>query len=149
MISMKETIKAKLKTAGYNVLQWTWGMPQTLAGAVLYMKHRNDEHFSYRGAKATAWDCDKGVSLGRFIFVPKNSSDFILDHEYGHTIQSLILGPLYLPLIGAPSLAWNRIPYFERHRQKTGRSYYSVIFENTANLLGAKAPAQHHNKKEH
>lgn len=136
---MKKETAAKLKTAGYNALQWTWGLPQTLAGALLYMKHRRDEHFSYRGATATVWDSDRGVSLGKFIFVPGKSSDFLIDHEYGHTIQSLILGPLYLPLVGAPSMAWNRLPYFINKRNETGRSYYSAIFERTANTLGAKA----------
>ena len=66
------------------------------------------------------WNGDAGVSLGKFIFVPKSAgkdpSEFLLNHEYGHTIQSLILGPLYLPLIGAPSFAWNRLAFFERRR---------------------------------
>lgn len=149
----------------YTLLQWTWGLPQTLAGAGLYIKHRKDPHFNYNGAKVTAWDKDAGVSLGKFIFVPRQSgekdsekraekrsekrseksagkkpsvSQFLLDHEYGHTIQSLILGPAYLLLVGAPSLAWNRLPYFARKRKKTGKSYYSAVFERTANALGAR-----------
>ena len=27
-------------------------------------------------------------------------------HEYGHTIQSIILGPLFLLVIGIPSCIW-------------------------------------------
>ena len=135
---MKLSRKEKIKKAGYTALQWTWGLPQTAAGAVLYLKHRNDEHFSYRGATATVWNSDRGVSLGKFIFVPAKSSEFLIDHEYGHTIQSLILGPMYLFLVGAPSMAWNRLPYFANKRKKTGRSYYSALFERTANQLGAK-----------
>lgn len=30
----------------------------------------------------------------------------LLVHEYGHTIQSMILGPLYLIVIGIPSTLW-------------------------------------------
>ena len=139
---MRKTHRRKLKKAAYNAAQWTWGLPQTLAGAALYIKHRKDDHFDYNGAKATLWDRDEGVSLGKFIFVPKGSSEkaseFLLHHEYGHTIQSLILGPFYLPLIGAPSFAWNRLPYFARKRKKTGKSYYSAVFERTANELGMK-----------
>lgn len=30
-------------------------------------------------------------------------SNQLLVHEYGHTIQSLMLGPLYLAIIGIPS----------------------------------------------
>ena len=79
---MRRSTKRKLKKAGYNAIQWSWGLPQTLAGAVLYLKHRNNRHFDYGGAKATVWEGDKGVSLGKFIFVPENSSEFLLDHEY-------------------------------------------------------------------
>ena len=165
--------RAKLKKSLYTAAQWTWALPQTLIGAGLYVKHRNDRHFDYQGACVTAWERKEGISLGKFIFVPgnKNSdrndspelsseentaysqacdlttdaglreagmSRFLLDHEYGHTLQSLILGPAYLLLVGAPSMVWNRSRYFARKRQKTGRSYYSAIFERTASRLGEK-----------
>ena len=137
----------------YTLIQWTWGLPQTLAGAGLYIAHRKDRHFDYNGARATAWDRDTGISLGKFIFVPESkdvsisSGDkemarddsrdgFLLRHEYGHTLQSLMLGPFYLLLVGLPSMMWNRLPYFRRKRRETGRSYYSAVFERTANELG-------------
>ena len=166
---MIPNIKRKLYTAA----QWTWGLPQTLAGAVLYLKHRKDPHFDYNGARVTAWDSLSGVSLGKFIFVPEkkgwstiqkkgekpdsqkqerkageeNVSSFLLEHEYGHTIQSLILGPAYLLVVGLPSILWNRLPYFKRRRQKTGKSYYSAVFESTANTFGQKTAAHRHNKE--
>jgi hypothetical protein len=83
----------------------------------------------------TYWDRPEGLSLGRFIFVPAKGKS-MLSHEYGHTIQSLILGPAYLPLVGLPSLIWNQLPYFRNKRKATGRDYYSVIFEKNANKLG-------------
>ena len=157
-------MKKKLRGKLYTAAQWTWGLPQTLAGAVLYLKHRKDPHFDYNGARVTAWDKLSGVSLGKFIFVPEKKgwstiqekgekpdsqksqrkagkdsvSSFLLEHEYGHTIQSLILGPAYLLVVGLPSILWNRLPYFERRRRRTGKSYYSAIFERTANTLGEK-----------
>lgn len=137
--------KRKLKKSLYTAAQWTWGLPQTLAGAGLYLRHKKDPHFDYNGAKVTAWDRDSGVSLGKFIFVPAGKrepvkvSDFLLEHEYGHTIQSLLLGPAYLLLVGIPSFAWNRLPYFDRKRKKTGKSYYSAVFERTASEFGSKA----------
>ena len=97
----------------------------------------------------TVWDREDGVSLGKFIFVPKMGEDKesgslvvsreLAEHEYGHSIQSLILGPAYLLLVGAPSLIWSRLPYFEKRRKKTGKSYYSPIFEKSANTLSASA----------
>ncbi len=138
---MKKTSGKKLKKHAYTAAQWTWGLPQTLIGAALYALHRKDDHFEYRGAVATAWNKDTGISLGKFIFVPRraggNAGRFLLEHEYGHTLQSLILGPFYLLAVGAPSMLWNRLPYFKNKRRKTGKSYYSAPFEKTANTLAA------------
>ena len=140
-----------MKRRLYTIAQWTWGLPQTLIGSAVYLMHRKDHHFDYNGARVTVWDKDSGVSLGKFIFVPsrrrgsrthEEADRFLIDHEYGHTIQSLILGPAYLLLVGAPSLAWNRLPYFARKRKKTGRSYYSAVFERTANTLGKRISAR-------
>lgn len=147
----------------YSVLQWTWGLPQTLIGAAVFVIHKKDRHFDYEGATATGWKRRDGVSLGKFIFVPeesipeesaaeKNDSKesvskehvsgkedrFLLKHEYGHTIQSMILGPAYLILVGLPSILWSRLPYFIKMRKRTGISYYSAVFERTASELGKK-----------
>ena len=142
----------------YSVLQWTWGLPQTLIGAAVFVIHKKDRHFDYEGATATGWKRRDGVSLGKFIFVPEESipkesvaeksgskesvsgkeGGFLLEHEYGHTIQSMILGPAYLILVGLPSIIWSRLPYFSKMRKRTGRSYYSAVFERTASELGKK-----------
>lgn len=121
----------------YTLLQYTWGLPQTLLGSAVYLVHRKDKHDRFGNARVTFWDRPEGLSLGKFIFVPAKGNS-LLDHEYGHTIQSLILGPAYLPLVGLPSLLWNRLPYFRNKRKNTGRDYYSVIFEKNANKLGDK-----------
>ena len=82
------------------------------------------------------------------IGVPRSRSgkvdDFLLNHEYGHTLQSLILGPFYLIFVGAPSILWNRLPHFRRKRKRTGKSYYSAPFESSANRLAARAGRRHH-----
>lgn len=124
-----------MKKPLYTLLQYTWGLPQTLLGSAVYLAHRKDKHGKFGNAKVTYWNGPEGLSLGKFIFVPAKGTS-LLDHEYGHTIQSLILGPAYLPLVGLPSLLWNRLPYFRNKRKNTGRDYYSVIFEKTANKLG-------------
>ena len=43
-----------------------------------------------------------GVSLGNYIFLSERSGlkEPAYDHEFGHCIQSRILGPLYLPIVG-------------------------------------------------
>ena len=71
---MKMPDRRKLKKGAYTAAQWTWGLPQTMIGAALFMAHRKNEHFDYNGARATVWDKDSGVSLGRYIFVPRSRS---------------------------------------------------------------------------
>lgn len=43
-----------------------------------------------------------GVSLGPVLFGGGSFSDWA--HEYGHSNQNRILGPLFLPVIGVPSI---------------------------------------------
>ena len=60
----------------------------------------------------------------------------LLRHEYGHSIQSLILGPLYLFLVGIPSMFWCRVPAVGRSWRNGRRSYYSFVTERSADRLG-------------
>ena len=69
-------------------------------------------------------------------------SQRLLVHEYGHTIQSLILGPLYLIVMGIPSTLWGFLPSLSRKRKKSGLSYFSFFTEKWANQLGEKVTGQ-------
>ena len=140
-----------VKNIIYTAWQWTWGVIQTMAGAVLYLKHYKRRHYNFHGACVTVWSSKSSVSLGKFIFLSDDPFCFykekraeytfeefneqLLVHEYGHTIQSLILGPLYLIVIGAPSMLWSFLPVFVRMREK-GCSYFDAYCESTANTLG-------------
>lgn len=75
------------------------------------------------------------ISLSRYIFADDAYyRSEMIKHEYGHTIQSKKLLLLYLPVIGIPSLIWNRL--FRRYRVRNNRSYYSFYTESWANKLG-------------
>ena len=119
----------------YLFVQWTWGILQSLLGLLLYLKLHACHHFRYKGSYGTLWPYSGGVSLGCFIFVSRMDAD-ILQHEYGHTIQSLVLGPLYLLIIGLPSFIWCKTPYFIRKRQNENISYYKLYTERWADRLG-------------
>ena len=59
------------------------------------------------------------------------------DHEIGHTFQSGWLGPLYLVLVGVPSVA--RGVYAVAYREWTGRrwrGYFDGWPERQADRLG-------------
>lgn len=118
------------------MLQAVWGLPQTLAGLVMLCANRRCKRTRYRAAYVTTWKKQQGLSLGPFIFVPPQSPRQLIVHEYGHTVQSLILGPLYLPLIGLPSVVWACVPALGRWRRAHHMSYYALPTERWANALG-------------
>ncbi|MBE6708150.1 MAG: hypothetical protein E7578_02760 [Ruminococcaceae bacterium] len=141
----------------YIVLQCTWGLLQSLLGVIVYLLHIRDRHFRFHGAVVTEWKARSSVSLGMFVFVTKEPyfheklknthsmkelSSRLLVHEYGHTIQSLILGPLYLIIMGIPSTLWGFLPYFNRMRKDKNISYFSFFTEKWANRLGEKVTGE-------
>ena len=122
----------------YRLIQLTWGLPQTLLGSLLYLRYRRCPHAVYRGAIVTGWPRHGGISLGMFIFIENDGGrdKYIIRHEYGHTLQSLVLGPFYLIFVGIPSFICANLPAFERKRRRGHIPYNSFIVEKTADRLG-------------
>ena len=143
-----------MKNEIYTAIQLTWGLPQSLLGYVIYLINRECKHFNYHGAYVTVWRRNSSMSLGKFVFLTDSPfvyhpnmrcqftmdemSERILVHEYGHTIQSLLLGPLYLIIIGIPSLAWGSLPQLIKLRREKRLSYFDLYCEKNANTLGEK-----------
>lgn len=145
-------MKRRMNVILYYILQWTWGMIQNVLGLIIFLINVKKKHYFYHGALVTVWNM-KGVSagIGMFIFMsagcaPDISRSFSEEevyartqvHEYGHTVQSVILGPLFLPVIGIPSFVWAGSPAARNYRQKNGISYFSFYPERWANYLGEK-----------
>ncbi|NLC78153.1 MAG: hypothetical protein GX683_00250 [Ruminococcaceae bacterium] len=142
----------------YILLQITWGLPQTLLGLVLFLINIKQPHEYFGGSIMTRWKSFSGISLGLFTFTsdPKRSNpgffgksftgsekenDFTLCdrmavHEYGHTFQSIMLGPLYLIVIGIPSTVWGTTPYFRNLRERKHLTYGACYTESWADALG-------------
>ncbi|MBQ3108013.1 MAG: hypothetical protein IJC67_00230 [Clostridia bacterium] len=141
-----------MKTVCYRIAQCTWGILQTLLGLVLFLLHRGAKHYTYHGAIITEWSSRASISLGLFVFVTKEPffagklsaypkqelAARLLVHEYGHTVQSLILGPLYLLVMGIPSSLWANLPALARRRREQGISYFAFFTERWANTLGER-----------
>lgn len=141
-----------MKNVIYILIQCTWGLPQTLLGFIVLLINIKNKHYFYHGAIITERNVPSSVSLGMFVFTTTNPmkdkrtknkipdeelSKRLLVHEYGHTIQSLIFGPLYLIVMGIPSTLWGFLPYFQNKRNN-GVSYFSFFTEKLANYLGEK-----------
>ena len=139
-----------MKKLLFILIQCTWGILQTLLGLILFLFNIRKKHYWYRNAIVTEWHHEGSVSLGLFLFIEvsrrtlgKNVKDiggektnkYLVMHEYGHSIQSLMLGPLYLPTVGLASLIWCNLPYFDRKRGREHISYYSFWTERWANDL--------------
>ena len=79
------------------------------------------------------------MSLAAFIVLPEENEPG-LRHEYGHSRQSLYLGPLYLPIIGIYSAVfcnlWDRLLHKKWDGGKRRKWYYSRWTEAWADRLG-------------
>lgn len=111
-----------------------WQLPQNIIGIffLLYFLIMGDLHFiSY---KKFCWAFSSkymlgGISLGNFAYVSTYNSKkvAVIKHEQeGHTVDSKIWGPLYLLVIGLPSLMWAQ--FYDRNK-----CYYSFYTERWAN----------------
>lgn len=124
-----------------NAIKIFWQLPQTLAGYIVKKICKATVYTTYNDAVVYSWKYDSGLSLGSFIFVPFAATRCMsyhvqqyIKHEYGHTMQSKLLGWTYLIFIGLPSLVWAGC--FKRYRKKTGKSHYDFYTEKWADKLG-------------
>jgi hypothetical protein len=120
------------------LLQCTWGLPQTILGAIFWWNIRHYPRRTYRGCIETQWGGMGGMSLGLFIFTPGEDTpnyEKIRVHEYGHCIQSLLLGPGYL-ILALISVCWANIPWFRKLRREKKIPYTACFVESWASRWG-------------
>ena len=118
-------------------IECIWQLPQNLIGS-LYKEFISKDIITRINYDASIYECyltrgGGGLTLGRFIFVNQHFADLeeTILHEIGHVKQSRILGPLYLIIIGAPSIIWAAT-----HKIiAPDKSYYWFYTENWANKL--------------
>jgi hypothetical protein len=115
---------------------YIWQLPQHLLALIILAVYRKKRSGSsaYSSAKicwleGTLW----GVSLGDYIIVSKKyHNELTVRHEYGHTLQSRMLGPLYLLLVGVPSFTMACISALNKDFAK---NYYKRWPESWADRL--------------
>ena len=120
------------------LLQCTWGIMQTLMGAVVFLRLIRCPHRIYRGCIDTRWNLRGGMSLGLFIFTPREETERaqkVRVHEYGHCIQSAVLGPLYL-IVALISVMWANLACFRKLRREKKIPYTACFVESWASKWG-------------
>lgn len=121
-----------------------WQLPQNIIGGLCSIKaERYHPYYTKDGNVVTVYFkpwLRSGVSLGDTIIIDSmyyDAADWALYkciyHEYGHQRQSKILGPLYLILIGLPSLLGNLV---FRLFKINSKYYYKQPWEWWADKLG-------------
>ena len=119
-----------------------WQLPQHLL-AIIYMGYLvmmcKDLGVDSRYKQATVIPCvmQGAITLGNYVFVGLNSEyRLTVKHELGHTIQSKILGPSYLIIIGIPSITYRSLRrLFPSLRRK---NYYNFYTEKWGKYLSEK-----------
>lgn len=149
-IIMKKVNSFKVIVFGilFWILQLTWGILMTFAGAVfsvialVFLKgkpHKNG--YSVIIEFGGNWG---GLSLGAFTFCGNYSKTDVSwyshtrMHEAGHSIQNIIFGPLFPLIIGIPSVCrWIHMRNMERKGMYIDPKWYeSIWFEKDATSMG-------------
>lgn len=127
-------------------LLWTWQLPQHLLGLPAYLVLRvgGMPDGRFKGARLVYVPGRSGIALGEYIFLSRSASAGsaagmrLLRHEYGHTRQSRRLGPLYLLVVGLPSISQAAYSRTARRLGYPGPAsrYYRRFPENWADRLG-------------
>ena len=125
----------------FYFLQFTWGSTVNLAGLLVFLCCRKRSRSKmFRSAIVTYLPGNRGgLSLGIFIFLSVRDTqedNRLCAHEYGHTIQCLLLGPLYWVVVAIPSVVWYH--FFAGYRRKHGIPYDALFCERWATAWGRK-----------
>lgn len=119
-----------------NVALWLWQFPQNLLGLGLLLVLKGETRHKLGSIRFYFLDTfPGGITLGEYIIIGNNEAVTIC-HEFGHVVQSRMLGPLYLFVVGIPSIvhAWLNDDIGCCRHHSTG--YYHFYTEKWADKLG-------------
>lgn len=124
----------------YPFLSFTWGIIMTFLGGIVFVvlllfniptkvDYHKDMIYLTVGRN---WG---GMSLGPIAIVNENPSEFLLNHEYGHSIQNCLYGPF---MIVISIMSFIRYWYYMllEKLNKPAADYYDIWFEKEANKFG-------------
>lgn len=135
-----------------KILLWIWQLPQNIIGFIITRFSTSSTVYDIAGRKFRVWFVPYlfrcGVSLGEYIIFDEKAYRRydgtpmlakIVNHEAGHTLQSRMLGPLYLIAVGLPSMllnnVWDRLLHRRWSWNRRNEWYYSRYPEKWADDL--------------
>lgn len=131
----------KALTIFVNILLGLWQCIQWLTGLLGLLVFRNCELYTNEEAGVTVLKVNKGrlfgnacFSSGPIIFVTPNCSEKTIRHETGHSVQSLIFGPLFHIVVSIPSI----IRFWVRRLGNKSHEWYLSAFPEGGCKLGAE-----------
>lgn len=125
------------------LLSLTWGIIMTGVGIIVAIIMLITFHQPKRFHYFIYFEFGKfwgGVNFGPIFIVSKESTISTLQHEAGHGIQNIILGPLFPFLIAIPSAIryWYREIIYKVNKEKYQKlpAYDAIWFESWATKIG-------------
>lgn len=133
----------------YYLLACTWGIIMTFLGILISIVLRIASLFTEK-IKFEKYHWIYGVKVGpeywgglemglMFLRDQKSGDRYINCHEFGHTFQNCILGPLFPFVVAIPSATRYWIQEFRSRKGKTNPPYSAVWFEDAADVCGQYA----------
>jgi hypothetical protein len=127
------------------ILLFIWQLPQNIVALVMLPFLGKLELISYK-KMCWAFKCTKmtgGISLGNFVYLDytlSNNQASIMHEQEGHTVDSKILGPLYLFIIGIPSIMWawfgpDYICYYNFYTEKWANKHAGLEVDKYCGLV--------------
>lgn len=133
-------LRSKVLMFVVNLILIIWQLPQTILGLIALAIFGKHVCYYNECAKVKVIRVDKRdflgnacCSFGPIILTTTNCDENTLRHETGHSVQSIYYGPLFLLIVGLPSiiLFWRK-----RLQNKSSSWYYEHFPENQAEKLG-------------
>ena len=125
-----------------EILLYIWQLPQNLLGLLLLLWYKHEKVYHKLNGRTFYYthEMQSGISLGNYIIMNREDREDGMKHEYGHSIQSRILGPFYLFVIGIISGLYNLIDRLIVEKmigwERSMRIYYNMPWEKWADKLG-------------
>lgn len=131
----------KFLTVLVNTILFVWQIFQWLPGLILLVIFHSCDVYHNKDAHIMVIKVNKGYinknacfSCGPIIFVTPDCDDNTIRHETGHSVQSLIFGPLFHIVVTIPSV----IRFFIKRSKNLDHGWYLSAWPEGGCRLGAE-----------